>query len=295
MTSLSIGRFFPQRVHILWDRMREVRLSLSLSLPDRQRHSESTAPEGFVVGMTSFPARIRSCWKAVETLLRQDIRGIPVVLVLSTEEFPDHRIPWRLRRQTRCGLTILWTERNGKSFDKLLPLRKAYPESSIITVDDDKYYPPDLLRRLIESHRENPGHIVGARGWRVTRRDDPLNRKFGANWKRALPGDAGRGLHLPGGNGCLYPPGSLDPIVDDIDLALRLCPGTDDIWFWAAAHLRETPFYCLGMPDHRPISATAKGPSLYGEGRVRHQEQFLAVLEHFSWNEADLLWKPTTP
>ncbi len=271
--------------------MREERLSLSLSLPQWRRRSISTAPEGFVVGMTSYPPRIRSCWKAVETLLRQDIRGVPVVLVLSTEEFPDNRIPWKLRRQTQRGLTILWTQRNGRSFDKLLPVRAAYPDFAVITVDDDKYYPPDLLRRLIKASQENPGHIVGGRGWRITQRRDPNNRKFGANWKRALPGDAGRGLHLPGAGGVLYPPGSLNPLVDDLDLALKLCPTTDDIWFWAAAHLNETPFYCLGMPEFRQISATAKGPSLYGEGRFRPQEQFLGILDYFSWKESDLMWE----
>ncbi len=275
--------------------MREARVSLSLSLPHWRRRSISTAPEGFVVGMTSYPPRIRSCWKAIESLLRQDTRGIPIVLVLATEEFPDHKIPWRLRRQCRRGLSVLWTDRNGKSFDKLLPLRREYPDSSIITVDDDKYYPPDLLRRLIEAHRENPGHIVGARGWRVTKRDDPLNKKFGANWRRAQPGDSGRGLHLPGGNGCLYPPGSLNNLVDDIDLAMRLCPTTDDIWFWACAHLNKTPFYCVGLPSHRPISAQGRAPALFDEGRVRHQEQYLAVLQHFSWKESDLMWEPPQP
>ena len=248
-----------------------------------------------MVGMTSYPPRIRSCWKAIESLLRQDTRGIPVVLVLATEEFPDHKIPWRLRRQTRRGLSVLWTDRNGKSFDKLIPLRREYPDSSIITVDDDKYYPPDLLRRLINASQENPGHIVGGRGWRITQRRDPNNRKFGANWKRALPGDAGRGLHFPGAGGVLYPPGSLNPLVDDLDLALKLCPTTDDIWFWAAAHLNETPFYCLGMPEFRQISATGKGPSLYGQGRFRPQEQFLGILEYFSWKEADLMWEPPQP
>ena len=290
--NLSIGRFFPQRIHTFWDRLREARLSCALALPLWPRRALGEAHEGFVVGMTSYPPRIRSCWKAVETLLRQDIRGVPVALVLSSEEFPDHKIPWKLRQQTRRGLTILWTEGNGRSFDKLLPLRVAYPDHSIITVDDDKYYPHDLARRLIRAHLDNPGHIVGARGWRVTERKDPRNPKFGANWKRALPGDSGRGLHIPGGNGCLYPPGTLNPIVDDFDLATRLCPDTDDIWFWAAAHLNETPFYCLGMPEHRPISSMAKGPALYDKGRVSHQEQFQAVLEYFSWSEENLRWRP---
>lgn len=247
---------------------------------------------GVVIGMTSYPARITSAWKAVETLLRQDVSGIPVILVLAEEEFPNRAIPLRLEAQARRGLQILWTARNGKSFDKLLPIRRAFTGATIITVDDDKYFPKTLVSELLSAHQSHPGHIIGARGWRVVADQQTGQLSFGTGWIRSQPGDAGYGLHVPGGNGCLYPPDSLDPVVDDLDLALELCPTTDDIWFWVAAHLKKTPTYCLGMPPHRPIGSQKDTPALSDVNHQREQDQFHRVLRHFDLPTENLVWKP---
>jgi hypothetical protein len=280
----------PVWAHRVVDQLRERRLTLQLALPFSGKPTRPHAPEGIVIGMTSFPARIKTAWKAVETLLRQDVQRVPVVLVLSTEEFPTKKLPWRLASQTKRGLQILWTERNGRSFDKLLPLRAHYPEATIITVDDDKYFPPDTIRRLLEAHASHPQHIVGTRGWRVITPEGSSEVRFGVGWERSQPGDEGLGLHLPGGNGCLYPPGSLDPVVDDLDLALSLCPSADDMWFWAAAQLQQTPFLCLGMPAHRPVRAQGRTPALSHINTVKAEEQFQAVLDHFGFATKDIIW-----
>jgi hypothetical protein len=280
----------PLWAHRLVDLLRELKLSLWLALPTGKLRQKTDAPRGVVIGMTSYPARIQTAWKAVETLLRQDVPGIPVVLVLATNEFPHHKLPRRLASQTQRGLEILWVEKNGKSFDKLLPVRAHYPEATIITVDDDKYFPPDTIKRLLEAHAQNPRHIVGTRGWRVIKPTEKAALEFGVAWERSLPGDEGRGLHLPGGNGCLYPSGSLDPIVDDLDLAMRLCPTADDMWFWAAAHQQKTPFLCLGMPAHRPVGSQSRTPALSKEDTARSLEQFRCVVDHFGFTDNDIVW-----
>lgn len=285
---------FPVWAHRMVDQLRERRLSLQLALPCCSKRNGPHAPEGVVIGMTSFPARINMAWKAVETLLRQDIQGFLVVLVLSIEEFPTRKLPLRLVSQTKRGLQILWVERNGKSFDKLLPIRTHYPEATIITVDDDKYFPPDTIRRLLHAHASHPRHIVGTRGWRVIRPEGSLQVRFGIGWERSQPGDEGLGLHLPGGNGCLYPPGSLDPVVDDLGLALSLCPSADDIWFWAAAQVRQTPFLCLGMPAHRPVRAQDQTPALSHINTVEAEEQFQAIIDHFDFAAQDIAWGSQT-
>lgn len=282
---------FPGGVYALTDRLRESLLTLRLSLPHWRTQKTPAEGDQVVIGMTSYPARINEAWRAVETLLRQDVAGIPVVLVLSEDEFPGREIPRRLRAQTQRGLQILWKDTNGRSFDKLLPVRKAFPEATIITVDDDKYFPTTLVGDLLEAHHSHPGHIIGARGWRVLPDTHTGQVHFGAGWVRSEPGDTGSGLHVPGGNGCLYPPGSLDGVVDDQELALHLCPTTDDIWFWVAAHRAGTPVYCLGMPAHRPIGSQRNTPALSDVNSQREQEQFQSVLQHFGISATDLVWE----
>jgi hypothetical protein len=284
----------PSVVYTITDQLRESLITLRLALPHWRAVAKSAPVSGVVLGMTSYPARIRSAWKAVETLLRQDVSGIPVILVLSEDEFPDRVIPRRLRAQRKRGLQVLWTKRNGRSFDKLLPIRQEFPGATIITVDDDKYFPPTLVSELLGAHQKHPNHIIGSRGWRVLPAEDTGAVSFGTGWVRSQPGDKGRGLHVPGGNGCLYPPDSLATIVDDLDLALDLCPTTDDIWFWAAAHLKKTPFYCLGMPPHRPIGSQEDTPALSDVNQHHEQHQFERVLKHCGLLPEDLAWKHET-
>ena len=280
----------PPAVYSLTNRLRELVITLKLTIPYWAGNTKVSPEPGLVIGMTSYPARITSAWKAIETLLRQDVSGVPVILVLAEEEFPKQIIPRRLQAQMKRGLQILWSARNGRSFDKLLPIRQAFPGATIITVDDDKYFPRSLVRELLSAHRAHPGHIIGARGWRVLPDTTAGGLSFGTGWIRSQPGDKGRGLHVPGGNGCLYPPDTLDPIVDDLDLALELCPTTDDIWFWVAAHLRNTLTYCLGMPPHRPIGSQQDTPALSDINRQSEQDQFHSVLQHFDLPTENLVW-----
>ena len=274
------------------DEARELVQVAHLLAPTRRRHYPKNFAGKVVVSMTSYPARIGHAWRAIETLLRQDISGFQLVLVLSTEEFPGGLLglPRKIRAQVQRGLDILWVDRNGGSFDKLLPIRQCAPDAIIITVDDDKYFPAYLVRSLMEAHSVRPRHIIAARGWRVLPEPSSGLVKFGKGWLRAQPGDEGSGLHAPGGNGCLYPPQALDPIVDDLELALKLCPTTDDIWFWMAARLAHTPFYCLGFDPHRPVKSQANSFALSSINRDGADYQFQAALKHFELDPTSLMW-----
>jgi len=272
--------------------LKEQALQTWLWLPVRLSRRRADVGANLVVSMTSYPGRVSHAWKAIETLIRQDVSGFKLVLVLSAEEFPGGvaALPSKIRTQTRRGLEIFWVERNGRSFDKLLPIRASEPGATVITVDDDKYFPRNLVRLLVEAHSANPGHIVGSRGWRVLAQPSSGLVEFGKGWVRAKPGDQGYGLHLPGGNGCLYPPGSLAAVVDNIELAMGLCPTTDDIWFWIAAHLANTPFFCLGMNPHRPVRSQARTPALSSVNRERANAQFAAATRYFGIDPVALAW-----
>ena len=249
-------------VFALIDSLRELVLVARLSLPiPVRRRSSPTEPE-FIAGVTSYAGRIKHAWIAIECLLRQSRQPDRLFLVLSEEEFPDHELPWRIRRQLRRGLEILWVSQDGRSFDKLIPLVTNFPEASIITFDDDKYFPKDLVHRLISAHNSEPNHVIGARGWVMKTAMKSASVSYGEGWVRALPGDKGNHLFLPGGNGTLYPPHSLDEGVTDLGRALALSPTADDIWFWAHVQKQGTPMMCLGLPPHRPIKRTSRGSAL---------------------------------
>ena len=273
-------RVFLRLAYRISDQLKEALLVLWLSLPVGFLCT-ATRSVPVIASLTTYPPRVSKSWLAIETLLRQSVRPERLVLVLNTEEFPSKKLPRRIARQARRGLEILWAHRNGRSHDKLIPVRTAFPQATIVTFDDDKFFPRDLLEKLTEASDRSPGKVIGARGWEVRRTKEDDDIHFGEGWTRATPHSSGRHLFLPGGNGCLYPYDSLHALVDDLDEALRVAPTADDVWFWGALQKNSSQMMCLGLPPHRPVSALKAGPALSALGESENERQFQDAVDFF--------------
>jgi hypothetical protein len=192
--------------------------------------------------------------------------------VLSRLDFPDERLPWELRYQSRFkNLTLLWTDDDIKSYKKFIPVRVTFPFADIVTVDDDIIYPKDFLFTLVSSARSTPHSIVGNRGRYVEYENSQLIPY--QDWELAnLP--ANRYTLLTGSGGIFYPPIlNFDSIATDAISALEICPTSDDIWFWAAAIASNIPIICLcnntlcdsfaqlDSPRLHSINSTSSGPN----------------------------------
>lgn len=275
-------RELKKRFFDLIDSLREFLWVAHLAIPEFPvRRRKLTVP--VIASVTSYPPRIDKSWLAIETLLRQSVQPEKLILVLNEEEFPDRNLPGKIRRQVRRGLHILWVERNGKSYDKLLPARREFPGRTIVTFDDDKFFPKTLLNSLYQASLSHPGAVIGSRGWIISDASDGLH--YGTNWRRARPGETGRNLMTPGGNGCLYPQASLDPIVDNLEKALQTCPTADDIWFWGSIQKADSIIFCLGMPPHRPVKALSSGVALSKANETMNDVQFQKVMDTFGIRE----------
>lgn len=271
-----------RRIYKLADFFREMKMATTLWLPDfRKNNPKPEIP--VIASMTTYPARIGSAWIAIETLLRQSVKPHKLLLVLNVEEFPDKKIPRRIQAQTRRGLEIMWAEKNGRSYDKLLPVHQEHPSKTIVTFDDDKYFPNDLLSDLFQASIENPGCVIGSRGWVIRTRDGEI--RYGANWTRASAGEKSRAIFAPGGNGCLYPADSFDPAFEDLNMALEMCPTADDIWFWFATHHAGASTYCLGMKPHRQVRFQSRTPALSSVNISENDTQFQKMKERFGFDE----------
>ena len=224
------------------------------------RNRPRPGSHNLVVSMTSYPARIRWSWLALESIFRQDYRDFTLVLVLSREQFRGVRLPRRIRLQMRKGLQILWVDEDNKSYDHLWPAYEKFPRSRIISVDDDKFFPPNLLSELVAQSDRTPDKIVAARGWEMRMNGGLLN--FGDNWVRATLDSPSDILFLPPGNGSLYPVDSLPAMAGDTRTMREVCPNADDVWYWAMARLNGTSSVCLGLSPHRPIWRQKGTPAL---------------------------------
>ena len=283
---LKVDRLIPQNsllfraLRFLYRESKETVKILKLILASRKPF-QSHPDTNVIVSLTSFPARIKYAWIPIETMFLQDTLFWKVVLVLSEEEFPDKLLPYRIRQQEKRGLEILWTKSNIGSYKKLLPTRTSYPDATIVTIDDDVYYSPWMLRQLISAARNRPGTIIGFRGWAIT-----LNNKLlpYIEWPEANPITPTDNVFLTGAGGILYPPHLVsDNLLLNYELAKKLCPTADDIWFWAIARKAGIPLFCIGNHDIERVRRQRKSPALESINRERGQNdiQLKAIIEFF--------------
>lgn len=197
-----------------------------------------------VVSLTSFPARMDTLRYALYSLLTQTRKPDLLVLWLASEEFPggERDVPHNILKLRDNGLTIQWTK-NTRPYKKLIPSLAAYPDSVIVTADDDAFYAPDWLERLhgdyLRHNRETM--VYGHRVHKIAMDRDNLY-SYGS-WTQASRNRPGASFlnFATGMGGVLYPPGALHGNVFEERLFLSLTPNNDDIWFWAMAVLNGTP------------------------------------------------------
>lgn len=188
-----------------------------------------------IVSLTSFPARINTVHITINTLLNQTIKPDKLILWLTESQFPnkENDLPDALLNLKDLGLEIKWSE-DLKSYKKLVPALKEYPNDIIVTADDDLYYQKDWLESLYSAYLKNPNYIYTRRACSVNLK----NNIFSVSPHYANENYAPTFLNqLMGGAGTLYPPNSLHSDIFNTDLIKTLIPTHDDIYFWIMAIL----------------------------------------------------------
>jgi lipopolysaccharide biosynthesis glycosyltransferase len=197
-------------------------------------------PRGVIVSLTSYPARIGTAHVTVKSLLSQTYQPSAVVLWLAREEFPggENSLPKELLELRSSGLSIQWC-RNIKSYKKLIPALKAYPDSVIVTVDDDIVYKPTWLEQMIASYIQYPDSVHCCRAHKILLDGEKFTsyRRWPRNIKNPTPSYQS---FFTGCGGVLYPPSSLHSDVMNEAEFTALCGSGDDIWFWSMAVLNGT-------------------------------------------------------
>ena len=207
---------------------------------------------GIIVSLTSFPERINEVPYCIYSLLNQNLKPKKVVLWLASEEFPnkENDLPSQLLDFLDYGFDIMWCD-NLKSFKKLIPSLKEFHSNIIVTADDDVFYPNNWLESLYNTYLLNLDSIICTRCRKIKIKDNTLDKY--ETWLLSQDSEKPSFLNLMTGiGGVLYPPNSLNINVFDYDLAKKLCPNADDMWFWAMAVLNKTKI--AKVPIQKPIS-----------------------------------------
>ncbi|MDR0644257.1 MAG: hypothetical protein LBG05_04990 [Treponema sp.] len=166
-------------------------------------------------------------------------------------------IPQILKDLTKKGLEIKYCE-DIKSYKKLIPALKEFPDDILITADDDVYYPENWFEQLKNAYDDNNKKIYAHRMHEILF-DEQKNIMPYKKWHHAITRGGGGVLFPTGVGGILYPPHSLDERCDKIEEFMRLAPKGDDIWFWAMAKLKGTEYGlvnngCTNFADVAPFN-----------------------------------------
>lgn len=185
--------------------------------------------EEVIVSLTTFPARIQEVWIVVECLFRQTFKPDKIVLWLDKNRFDITTLPIQLKKQISRGLEIRFVE-DLRSHTKYFYALSEFKNKIVVTVDDDCYYPNNLLENLINIHKEFPSSIVSNRVHKLTFNSDKLNpySKWQHNYspKHSISGK----YLLTGVGGVLYPPNIFDEKLFNKAVFLEKCKYADDIW-----------------------------------------------------------------
>lgn len=197
-----------------------------------------------IVTLTSYPKRMYDIHLCLYSLLTQDFKPDKVVLWLGEDLFPEKEldVPRKVKELCRFGLEIRWCK-DMRSFTKLMPSLKEYPDDYLVTADDDRFYQPDWLRKLWDGYCRS-GTITALYAKAITFSNGQPMHYNSWIWGGTEMRTTKRNMQF-GFGGVLYPPHCLHPEVHRIDKAMQLCPTADDVWFWCMSVLNNTPIYLI--------------------------------------------------
>ena len=132
-----------------------------------------------IVSFTSYPPRIKSVHRVVESLYRQTVKADEIILYLSLDEFPkvEAELPEKLRRMIgQGGFRIAWVCGNLKSHKKYYYALQEFQDAVVITVDDDKIYAETMICDLMESYKRFPDSVSARIARIILKRPETLEQ-----------------------------------------------------------------------------------------------------------------------
>lgn len=269
-------RFFRFRIRIRW--------KVCEMLPGWKGIAPNSHSPELIVSLTSFPARIDTVHRTIQSILLQSEKPDKVILWLAPEQFPagEASLPPQLTKLKKQGLSIEWYP-DIRSYKKLIPALHRYPEAIIVTADDDLYYQRNWLKILYQEYCRKK-EVIHCH--RITRMyiEDGAYRITGGG-KNVSPKESYL-YKVTGCGGVLYPPHSLSEDVFDEQLLKEICATNDDIWFWLMAVRNGVK---VSVPDKNItdihyVENTQEGPTLSSindQGEQLLWVQFRNMLEYY--------------
>lgn len=175
----------------------------------------------------------------VECIFRQSFLPEKIILWLSKEQFKsENEIPDSLLDRVNDRFEIKLVDGDIRSHKKYYYVLKEYPDSFIFLIDDDIYYPSNLIENTWKAHEKAPDAVICNFGSEI-KYDKDSNPLLYNQWESTYK-LLKKHVFFGSGGGTLINRSLLYRDITNIDLALQLTPIADDIWLNAMANLAGT-------------------------------------------------------
>lgn len=191
-----------------------------------------------VVSLTSFPKRLDTLWLTIRSMKCQTILPSKIVLYLLNSEVSWDSLPKSIVNEVDDIFEIRFRDGEFKAHGKYHFAMKDYPNSCIVTIDDDMIYPYDTIESLWNAHVQYPNFVITNNTHQVQMDNKSVNSY--SEWQSIYNSD--QIIDLPnlipmGVGGALYPPHVLYKDALNFELAKKLSYFADDLWLYAMIKL----------------------------------------------------------
>jgi len=204
-----------------------------------------------IVSLTTHGKRLSDAWLPIECIMQGTLLPSNIILWLD-EERQKEPLPIIIQKQIERGLQVRYIRDIGP-YTKLVPSLQQYPEATIVTIDDDMFYPYDMLESLVAASKQYPEAICANRVV-VMEKDSKGKYTPLRTWRQTERyGQTSENYFFEAVAGVLYPHHSLAPEFSEVGLFKQLCPIADDIWFNAMARKQQTKIIAVNEHNELPF------------------------------------------
>lgn len=235
-----------------------------------------------IVSITTYPAREKQFLITLETIMRQTFKPDRVIVWLAENQYPDReRVEYIYRPFLQRGLEVRYCD-DLRSHKKYYYTMLENPNAVIITLDDDVYYPPNTIERLLSKYDGSEGIIIANMARYISVESGRIQPYI--NWRNVKTlNEEGEKMLCPiGVGGVLYAPRSLDYRAFNKEDIFSLCIHTDDLWLNAMARLNKSRIICLGDFETLITVKGSQKSSLGIDNVTRNNKELALIIGKFA-------------
>jgi hypothetical protein len=204
-----------------------------------------------IVSFTTINSRIPYIEPMINSLLKQTLRPDKINLYISDEKgilnngIKKNKIPVFINELVNKKLINLIYTKDIGPHTKLIPCLSEYwnKDCVIITVDDDRIYPNNLIKILYKNYLAKNCIISCTATKMVFNNNNLLSIEKYINWPKAVGKDL---LNFAKGfDGVLYKPEFFTKVIFDINGIKTCCDRQDDVWFNLMRLIKKIPVFAI--------------------------------------------------